>query len=208
MSDRAEATSQTPPSAELSPKTEQIYPELMSVVALLRRIHTQYPDVIARLREEEGIYNRGCGPSSYALAVMMEWECGLPIDASFSSVTDSSDGIHIVFGMEREGLKWIDHAWIEVTFKGQTILVSHESNPHSSAASFRAAAIYTHALNKFYEEMGLRRISEAQLHELNLTAAQQELAKKVIDQINEGRAPENYLSWFQCMMTRLDWRQK
>lgn len=190
------------------PRKEDLPAELVQIVELLRKIHPQYPDVVSQLRKEAGIQNRGCGPSSYALAIMMEWVSGLPVDASYSSSVSNDDGIHIVFGMEQEGMHWIDHAWIEATCSGITILVSHESDPRSVAASFRVAAIRSQMLDDSYQDMGLRRISAGQLHLLGISQEQLRLLEKVIEEINEGRAPENYLFWWQCMMNRLDWRKE
>lgn len=189
---------------ELPVQPEVVHPELMNIVQRLATIQKKYGDAVEELRKEWGVLNRGCGPGAYTLSVITQEVLDLPIDASFSPDINRDDGIHIVFGLELDNGIWIDHAWTEATYKGQTLFVSHVSNKNGVEASFKVAAVNTYAIEKGYEAIGLRRIKDEEIKEVGYTEEQLSASRDIINQINSGSVPEMYLTWFQGIMLNVE----
>ncbi|MCD8484360.1 hypothetical protein LRY65_01900 [Candidatus Woesebacteria bacterium] len=98
--------------------TEKVHKEIMQAVRRLQNIQNTYIQAARELRQQYGINNRACGPSSFSLAVVIQehfrtQNIELPIDASITKISYPQNGIYIMFGTEKEGFEWIDHAWVE-----------------------------------------------------------------------------------------------
>lgn len=200
--------------AEKRPETflavEELRPELVAVATRLGRIQPEYMHAVARLREKYGIHNRGCGPSSFALAILIQeqlQELGytLAMDAHTVKPVERNDGLFLLYGAQKENDRWIDHAWIEVILQGQVLLVSHESDRYSSASSFRAAAVRKQHLNHLYEESGLRMeedISSLQ-QRVGLRDTDIQQLGQILTSFQQGEIPPNYAEFVSLLLSEL-----
>jgi hypothetical protein len=205
-------------SAETFLPADRVHPELLQAVKRLQALQTEYAKAAALLREKYGIHNRGCGPGSFCLAVLLqenfrEQGVELPLDASLVHTPQRSEGIHIMFGTEREGLHWIDHAWLEILYKDQILVVSHESEAHSARTSFRAAAAQSEHLASLYEVFGFRlakNLDDLQ-QQANVSAENMSAIVQIFKTINAGEIPENYAEYTALLLEHIreaDWHRE
>lgn len=205
-------------SAETFLPADQVHPELLLAVKRLQTLQTEYAKAAAFLREKYGIHNRGCGPGSFCLAVLIqenfqEQGIHLPLDAGLVHTPQRSEGIHIMFGTEKEGLRWIDHAWLEILYKGQVLIVSHESDARSAQTSFRAAAAESQHIHSLYEVFGFRLAEtlEDLQQQANVSAENMTEIVKIFTTINDGEIPENYAEYTALLLEHIreaDWHRE
>lgn len=167
----------------------------------LADLQPSYERVVTEMRRKHGIHNRGCGPSSYGLAVLLQEKLdGLPIDATFSSDVDLTEGIHIVFGLQREG-EWRDHTWLEVVLDDQALIVSPASSPTRAEASYRGTVVESKYLNDVYPAMGIKRLNNRDKLAMILTKEQWKEVGSVVNDINGGEVPANYDVWVSSLLS-------
>lgn len=197
-------------SSETFLPSEAIHSEILQAVAYLRDMQQEYGNAVAQLREKYGIRNRACGPSSFSLAVLLQeyfqkQGISLPIEAAIVEPQKRVNGITIMFGAEKEGFDWIDHAWLEIVFNGQVLIVSHESDPSSAQSSYRAAAAEPKHMQAFYDTIGFHlaeNLEELQAR-AGLSAEVMSDVVQLIKTINKGAIPENYAEYVQLLLSQL-----
>jgi hypothetical protein len=178
---------------------------LMEIVDYLRELQPGYDEELSEWRGQVGKANRGCGLGAYILARSVHSEKPhLPLDGSLGPNIDSSEGVHLIFGLQKEKGRQIDHAWVEVVLGGQVLLISPESEFWTNRASFRATIFNLKRLREVYERIGLRRLQTSE-NEATLPVSKKALTQveEIVDEINHGRTPEVYKEWYERFLTRL-----
>lgn len=181
---------------------EVLDPSLSEGIEFLGELQEDYGTAVAELRRKYGITNRGCGPSAFGLAVLLQDQLDLPIDASMDREIDEGDGIHIVFGLMQED-RSIDHAWIEAVHGDQALIVSPDSSQHSADSSFNATIVETRDLDKIYPLFGLSRLGDNTRSRIQLTEHQWHAINRVLLEINSGEIPGRYADWVSTLLSQL-----
>lgn len=90
----------------------------------LDSISPSYIEDVKALAKERGIPSWGCGPSSYALALIINkkfFDNNLVIDASYNN----NNPYEIIerFSIAQSGEKIVDHAWLEIYFNDKFLFI-------------------------------------------------------------------------------------
>ncbi len=103
--------------------------KISQIEAYLDKIEPQYVADIQKIASDHGVPSWGCGPSSYALAKIINkkfFDDKLTIDASYDNhpyEIVERFGLAKVDPKDHHGLNAIDHAWMEIYFKDKFLFI-------------------------------------------------------------------------------------
>jgi hypothetical protein len=111
-----------------APKTAYVVNDMdakiKDIESYLDSISSSYMADEQRLAAQENLPSWGCGPSSYALAKIINkkfFDDNLIINASYNN--KNTYEIIERFGLADDGTKVVDHAWLEIYFKDKFLFI-------------------------------------------------------------------------------------